>query len=183
MADIDSQLSALSEGELFTTLDLSNGYLQIPLSEESKDKTAFITPDTTAKFEQMPFGIRNGPVEFKKMMDRVLHELLKNGSVHCYLNVVILSCKNSEQVLTELQKANLTLKPSKCVFMAKELNYLGFRIAKGQLKPGDKVEAINLEMYISFAIRHFCSKNVFVFTSFLVPTKILKRQKFFHEFM
>lgn len=47
------------------------------------------------------------------------------------------------QVLTALQGANLTLEPSKCVFMAEELNYLEFRIAKGQLKPGNKVEAIN----------------------------------------
>lgn len=150
MADIDNQLSALSDGELFTTLDLANGYLQIPLNEKNKDKTAFITTDTTARFNRMPFGIRNGPAEFKKVMDQVFHKLIQSGTVHCYLDDVILSCKNWEhmmevlrQVLTALQRANLTLKPSKCVFMAEELNYQGFRIAKGQLKPGDKVEAIN----------------------------------------
>jgi len=41
-----------------------------------------------------------------------------------------------------LTKANLTLKPSKCVFGARELDYIGFRISKQVIKPGRKVEAI-----------------------------------------
>jgi len=49
MPDIDRQLSVLSEGNIFTALDLSNGFLQIPLFEEDKDKTAFVIEDETAR--------------------------------------------------------------------------------------------------------------------------------------
>lgn len=38
MPDINRQLSVLSEGNIFTVLDISNGFLQIHLSEEAKDK-------------------------------------------------------------------------------------------------------------------------------------------------
>ncbi|KFM70858.1 hypothetical protein X975_22855, partial [Stegodyphus mimosarum] len=44
------------ECKLFTTLDLAHAYLQIPLSEQDKLKTAFITPDETGQFERMTFG-------------------------------------------------------------------------------------------------------------------------------
>lgn len=69
MPDIDCQLSVLSEGNIFTALDLSNGFLQIPLSEEAKDKTAFVTEDETARFERMPFGLCGAPGEFQKLMN------------------------------------------------------------------------------------------------------------------
>jgi len=36
MPDIDGQLSTLADGAIFTTMDLSNGFLQIPLSPEAK---------------------------------------------------------------------------------------------------------------------------------------------------
>ncbi|KAG5889064.1 hypothetical protein JTB14_020415 [Gonioctena quinquepunctata] len=42
----------LRGSNIFTTLDLAHGYLQIPLSEEVKAKTTFITPDETGQFEE-----------------------------------------------------------------------------------------------------------------------------------
>lgn len=66
MPEIDDLLSQLVEGHMFTTMDLSNGFLQIPLSEDAKEKTAFVTEETTAKFERMPFGLKVLPVYFRR---------------------------------------------------------------------------------------------------------------------
>lgn len=46
------------------------------------------------------------------------------------------------RVLSALRAANLTLKPSKCMFGARELDYLGYRISEGTVKLGRKVHAI-----------------------------------------
>jgi len=46
---------------IFTTLDLSNEFLQIPLTPEAKNKTAFVTEEATVKFERMPFGLKGTP--------------------------------------------------------------------------------------------------------------------------
>lgn len=76
LPDIDTILEKLRGGKLYTILDLAHGYMQIPLDEESKKKTAFITEDDTGQFERMPFGVKNGPVKFQRTMNEVLAELL-----------------------------------------------------------------------------------------------------------
>ncbi|XP_060854877.1 uncharacterized protein LOC132932506 [Metopolophium dirhodum] len=79
MPDVDSQLGALSHGVIFTFLDLSNGFLQVPLTPAAKDKTAFVTEESTAKFERMPFGLKGAPGTFQKMMGIVFENLKKDG--------------------------------------------------------------------------------------------------------
>jgi len=90
MLDVDSQLSSFSTGKIFFTLDLSNGYLQIPLAETAKDKTLFITPDAVYKFERMLFGLKNAPAEFCRLMDQVLGTHKREGVVRCYIDDVII---------------------------------------------------------------------------------------------
>lgn len=46
----DDCFELLSGCSIYCIPDLMSGYLQIPLSEESKYKTAFIMPDGTAEF-------------------------------------------------------------------------------------------------------------------------------------
>lgn len=49
-------LKQLGTAKIFTTLDLKSGYSQVPLAEESKHATVFITPEGAAyKFNVMPF--------------------------------------------------------------------------------------------------------------------------------
>jgi len=150
MPDVDSQLSKLADGRIFTTLDLSNGFLQIPLSEEAKEKTAFVTQDTTARFERMPFGLKGAPATFQRLMSAVFKNLSEAGKVHTYLDDIIIPSKSAddmlevlEVVLRALVETNLTLKPSKCSIGMSTLDYLGFRIAEGEVRPGRKIDALS----------------------------------------
>lgn len=150
MPDIDSQLSILSGGNIFTALDLSNGYLQIPLTKEAQDKTAFVTEEETAKFNRMPFGLCDAPGVFQKLMNIVFKDLREQGTIGLYLDDIILPAtdwadlmKKLPKVFATLRKAKLTLKPSKCTFGAQELEYLGFKVSKGRIQPGNKVAAIS----------------------------------------
>jgi len=149
MPDIDGQLSTLAEGAIFTTMDLSNGFLQIPLSPQAKEKTAFITEDTAAKFERMPFGLKGAPAIFQRMMSTIFEKLKNDGLVNVYMDDIIMPSRNSEhmldgleQVFRVLRAAGLTLKPNKCTFGFDRLEFLGFQISKGMIRPGNKTEVI-----------------------------------------
>ncbi|EZG58531.1 RNA-directed DNA polymerase, partial [Gregarina niphandrodes] len=53
----------------FTTLDMNSGFWNVPIAEESKRLTAFITPFGLFEFIVIPFGIKNSPAEFQRAMD------------------------------------------------------------------------------------------------------------------
>lgn len=57
---------------VFSKLDLYQGYLQIPLTERSRNVTAFITHDGIYRFKRMPFGLSSAPSAFQKIMVAVL---------------------------------------------------------------------------------------------------------------
>lgn len=149
LPNIDDQLQRLSGAQIYCVLDCANGYLQLPLSEESKAKTAFITPDEIGQFERMVFGLRNGPAVFQRLMNKVLGSLCNTVAL-CYMDDLLIPAKDWEellvrlkQVLDALRAAGLTLKISKCAFGSEEIDYLGFKIAKGYLQPGEvKQQAI-----------------------------------------
>jgi len=149
MPDVDAQLSDLADGRIFTTLDLSNGFLQIPLTDETKEKTAFVTEGTTAKFGMMPFGLKGALATFQKLMSIVFKDLREAGKVHTYLDDIIVPSRTWDEMLEDLESvlkalsvANLMLKPSKCSFGMRTLDYLGFRITDGEIRPGRKIDAL-----------------------------------------
>ncbi|CAI6374939.1 unnamed protein product [Macrosiphum euphorbiae] len=86
--NLDEHLETLHGATLFTTLDLASGYLQVPLTETSKEKTAFITPSESGKFERMVFGLINAPYEFSRLMQRILQPL-KNKVAMWYLDDIL----------------------------------------------------------------------------------------------
>jgi len=146
---MDDHLEALSDARLFCTLDLASGYLQVPLTEEAKAKTSFITPTETGQFERMVFGLVNAPYEFSRLMQGVMQHLQRKVAMW-YLDDILVPAKNFEDMILRLRKvldvlrtANLTLKLEKCYFGYEEVTYLGYKISAEGIKPGmDKTSAI-----------------------------------------
>lgn len=64
---------------------MNSGYWQIPIREEDKHKTAFITADGLWEFQVTPFGLKTSPAIFQRCMDQVLAGL-KWGSCLVYLD-------------------------------------------------------------------------------------------------
>lgn len=71
---IDDILDKLGRANYFSTLDLTKGFYQIEVNPEDREKTAFSTSDGHYEFRRMPFGLKNAPATFQRMMNNVLRE-------------------------------------------------------------------------------------------------------------
>lgn len=145
---IDDQIDKLSGCSVFTSLNLSSGYHQIPIAEQSKHLTSFVTPEGQYEYNRMPFGLSNAPAVFQRMMNQILGPYRDIAAV--YLDDVILPSKNPEEnlcsvhtIFQTLRNENLTLNINKCVFLCSTINYLGFEIDQYGVRPGAaKIEAV-----------------------------------------
>ena len=68
---------AIRHARVLSTLDLRSGYHQLPLMVDDRVKTAFWGVDQDGRdqlyhWKFLPFGLKNAPVEFQRVMDRVL---------------------------------------------------------------------------------------------------------------
>ena len=149
MPRIDEMLDAVGKSNYLTTLDLTKGYWQVPMSQDDKAKTAFISPLGLMQFTVMPFGLSGAPATFQRLMDNILAGLEHIAGV--YLDDIIVygdtweqHIQNVQTVFERLQKADLTLKLKKCNFGVEDCVYLGHRVGKGGVRPEQtKIEAIS----------------------------------------
>ena len=59
MTTAENLFGKLEKCQYYSTIDLSKGYWQIPLTQEDIHRTAFVTPNGCYEFLRMPFGIKN----------------------------------------------------------------------------------------------------------------------------
>ncbi|VDI74561.1 Hypothetical predicted protein [Mytilus galloprovincialis] len=107
-----------------SSIDLSSGFFQMGLSNDSSQYTAFNTCFGTFKFSRLPMGLKTAPNTFQMLMDKVLHGL-KFKSCLCYLDDVLIFSDTFEKHLSDLKEvfqrfraAGLKLGPKKCSFAA-----------------------------------------------------------------
>jgi hypothetical protein len=69
-------------------MDLRSGYHQVQVHEPDRDKTAFIASFGTYHFLRLPFGLRNAPATFQRLMDK-FKAGLKDVRILVYLDDII----------------------------------------------------------------------------------------------
>jgi len=139
----------LGGNSVFSTLDLSKGYYQIPMNPSDAEKTAFSTPNGHYEFIRMPFGLSGAPATFQRALMSVLHNEV-NKFCCVYLDDIIVFGRTAEEhdcrlrvVLKKLNDAGLKLSRQKCVFRCKVVRFLGHEISSDGIKSDpQKIEKI-----------------------------------------
>ncbi|KAL1110191.1 hypothetical protein AAG570_008268 [Ranatra chinensis] len=146
-------LDRLRNARYLSSLDVKSAYWQVPLSEESKERTAFTVPGRGLfQFTRMPFGLHNSPATWQRLIDQVLGPELERH-VFVYLDdIIVCSAQFDEHVETldrvfkKLREAGLTLNLEKCQFCRPELRYLGYVVDR----TGLRVDAQKVECIVNF---------------------------------
>jgi hypothetical protein len=72
---IDDCIDKIGSAKFVSKFDLLKGYWQVPLTERAKEISAFVTPDGLFQYKVMPFGMKNAPATFQRMIHFLLHGL------------------------------------------------------------------------------------------------------------
>ena len=127
----------LSGDKFFTKIDLSKGYWQITIPEEDIPKTAFVTPDGSYEFLKMPFGMINSAATLKRAMKKLIADL---DNVDFYWDDILVHTRTWEEhikalreLFARLMRAGMTIRPTKCIFGASCVDFLGHRLEQGVL--------------------------------------------------
>lgn len=142
-------LASLSGAQVLSSLDALSGFTQLELAEEDIEKTAFRTHRGLFQFKRLPFGLRNGPSIFQRVMQGILAPYLW---IFClvYIDDIVIYSKSYEEhlvhldkVLEAIKKAGITLSPKKCHLFYGSILLLGHKVSRlGLSTHAEKVEAI-----------------------------------------
>ena len=138
---IPDLVDKLQGARYFTKLDVHWGYNNIQIKEGDEYKAAFKTALGLYEPLVMTFGLCNAPATFQTFMNQIFEDLLDTGQVVIYLDDILIFTHTIDQldrltrkVLERLERHDLFLKPEKCFFDQKSIEYLGVIISKGQVK-------------------------------------------------
>ncbi|XP_048586619.1 uncharacterized protein K02A2.6-like [Nematostella vectensis] len=146
MASVDENLAKLKDSKVFTKLDANSGFWQIPLDEESRLLTTFVTPFGRYCFNRLPFGISSAPEIFQRTMSRILEGL---DCTVCHMDDILIHGPTQEphdsrvrKVLQRLKDAGVTLN-EKCEFSKQRMKFLGHVISEDGVEADpEKTKAI-----------------------------------------
>ena len=138
---IDEMMDRLSRANIFSSIDLKSGYYQVKVADRDIHKTAFRTRYGHFEFCVMPFGLTNAPATFQRLMNDLYRDLLDDFVVVFLDDILVYSPdedtheKHVRQVLQRLANEKLIANAKKCEFAVRSINFLGFVMSKGEMRP------------------------------------------------
>jgi len=100
----------------------------------------------------MFFGLTNLPATFQAMMNDILRDLINTGEVTAFMDNVLVGTENErrhneivEEVLKRIEENDLYIKPEKCVWKVREIDFLGLVMGVEGIKIQEKKVAGVLE--------------------------------------
>src|SRR4051812_19846639 len=150
MPDVQELLDQLAESEWFTSIDLSSAFWQLPLMEDSRDCTAFMTKTHgLLRWKVLPMGFKNSSAYFQRAIEAALGGLRFTCCV-VYIDDVVVHSKGSfEDHLTKVRAALRALRvvgfydnSAKCKFAQRDVTFLGHRVVWKVYALDDKVKAM-----------------------------------------
>ncbi|KAE8239311.1 hypothetical protein A4X06_0g8357, partial [Tilletia controversa] len=132
---IDAIFQTLCGKKWFSSLDAIRGYHQLGVAPDDRWKTAFVCHRGLYQYKRVPFGLRNAPAVFQRMMDKVLGNLRWQQAV-VYIDDSVIATDDLDEHLRALdtllrnaEAIGLRFSPAKCTFAVPSLTLLGRKVS------------------------------------------------------
>ena len=171
---IEDRIDALAMSRIFSVLDLKNGYFHIPVTVESQKFTSFVSHEVQYEFLKTLFDLCNSSPNFLRFIDEVFRYLSRRGIVFTCMDDLIVPGKDDQEAfenpwetLNVAVGKELSINWKKCKFLGKQVEYLGYIIENGHVRPS--VEKL---MAVEKFPKLRCRKNI---QSFLGLTEYFRK--------
>ena len=138
---IDDCIDRIGCNKNVTKFDLLKGFWQVPPTDRAKEISAFVTPDGLFQYKVAPFGMKNSPATFQRLINNVIAGL---DGCEAYIDDIIIYSETWEDHLRimrsffeRLTEAKLTVNLAKSEFARARVTYLRHVVGQGQAKPVD----------------------------------------------
>ena len=139
--------SDIKEATVFSKLDASQAFWQIPLSENTKTLTCFNTPFGRYVYRRLPYGLASSPEVFHRSMELMFGDV---DGCKVYMDDILVWGKDREQhderlakVRNRIEKYGLSMNWEKCQFNQKHVTFIGESLSSEGVRPDDqKLDAI-----------------------------------------
>ncbi|MBW0574073.1 hypothetical protein O181_113788 [Austropuccinia psidii MF-1] len=129
---IHETLTQLSKARFITSMDALKGFHQNVLTPHARKILRIIAHCGIYEYLRMPFGIKNAPSHYQRMMNTIFPHELSEGWLIIYIDDIII-CSETWQlhlgrlslILEKIFQANMKISPKRCNFGFDELKALG----------------------------------------------------------
>ena len=131
-------------------LDLRWGYNNMRIKKGNEQKTVFITYIRVYKPTVMYFGLTNSLAIFQTMMNDLLQDMINQGNTIIFIDDIIVAINTKkeydklvEEVLKRLKENNLFVKPEKCQWKVRKVEFLDVAIEPWEVEmQKEKVDGV-----------------------------------------
>jgi len=178
---------------VFIKLDLRWGYNNIRIKEGDEWKAVFTIHIRAYEPTVMYFGLTNFPATFQTMMNDLFRDLINQGDMATFINNILVAMDTEEghdelveEVLKRLEENDLFVKPEKCKWKVREVEFLGVVISPKRVKiQREKMERVlnwpasrNIKKVQKFlGLANYYRRFIKDFAKIVAPLHVLVRKE------
>ena len=186
-------LDGVGKRKVFTKLDLRWRYNNVRIKKEDEWNAAFIIHIGANEPTVMYFGLMNSSATFQTMMNNLFRDLINQGDTVIFINDILVAMDMEErhnelveEILKRLEENDLFVKPKKCKWKVREVEFLEVVISpKGVEMQKEKVEGVlnwlvprnvkEVQKFLSLA--NYYRRFIKDFARIAVPLHVLVRKE------
>jgi len=147
---ITDLIDNMGSKQVFTKMDLQWGFNNIRIKKGDEWKGVFMTHVGSFEPTVMFFGMTNSLATFQTMINEILRDMINEEKVAAFVDNVLVETETEEgydkiveEVLKQLEKNDLYVKPEKYVWKVRKIEFLGVIIGPNGIEmEKEKVDGV-----------------------------------------